>query len=252
MPLTGTRDLATLVRHAPAVPKLEVDRWELPRAQVLQLMFEIHDSAMTSLIPRALHPTIPPTLVMVATRVPESPVGPFVLAEVRVGCRSGARPRAFLARGYCDSAAAIEALGERWGYPLQQAAVTLEKRYDRIRATVDADGRSVLDMSLVNPEPISGNDLQYLPNLNLARVIRDGVESPRLVQVDPDFVFHSSDRGKPQLDAFEADAWELPGAVVNHPVSASFAVTDITMPALRYLVDPAKGPLEAVEKVATG
>lgn len=249
MPLTGTRDLTPLVSLAPTVPSLDVEQWELPGAQILQLMYEIDDSAMTSLIPQALHPTIPPTLLFVVTRVPESPVGPYVLAEVRVGCRSGARPRAFLARGYCDSADAIEALGQRWGYPLRQADVRLAKRYDRVDATVTVEGRTVLDMSLVNPEPISGGDIQYLANLNLARVVRSGVEAPRLIQVDPDYVFHTADRGRPRLNAFDADAWELPGANPYHPVSASFAVADITMPNLRYLVDPAKSPLEAVERI---
>jgi hypothetical protein len=213
------------------MPSLDVDHWDLPKAQILTVMYEMDDDAMTSLIPPALHPTIPPTLVFTVTRVPESPVGPFLLAETRVGCRSGARPRGFLVRGYCDSEAAVRALGERYGYPLQKAVVTLDKRYDRIRAMV------------------SGNDLQYLSNLNLARVPRDGGEALRLVQVDPDYVFHSADRGKPQLTAFDAAAWELAGARPYYPVSASYAVADISMPALRYLVDPDKPPMASVERV---
>ena len=71
----------------------------------------------------------------------------------------------------------------------------------------------------------------------------------RLVQVDPDYVFRSADRGKPQLEAFDAAAWKLEGARTNWPVSASYAVADITMPALRYLVDPVKVPLALVERV---
>lgn len=103
----------------------------------------------------------------------------------------------------------------------------------------------VLDVSLMNPEPVSGNDLQYLSNLNIARVPRDGGKVARLVQIDPDYVFHSADRGAPQLTAFDAAAWELPGARPYYPVSASFAVADVSMPALRYLVDPTKPPCRA-------
>ncbi len=249
MPLVGTRDLSSLGKNATAVALNGSPPWELPRCQILQLMYEIDDSAMTSLIPPALHPTIPPTLVFVITRVPESPVGPFVMAEVRVGARSGARPRGLVLRAYCDSAEAAAALGERWGYPLVVAELALKKYYDHIRGTVTVGGRSVLDMALVNPEPISGNDLQYLATLNLGRVSRDGAEAVRLIQVDPEYVFHSSDRGKPQLSVFEPAAWELEGARPVHPVSASYAVADIAMPALRYLVDPARSPLEAVERV---
>ncbi len=248
MPLTGTRNLSDLAAEAPHLPSLDVDHWDLPKAQILTVMYEMDDDAMLSLIPPALHPTIPPTLVFTVTRVPESPAGSYVLAEVRVGCRSGARPRGFLARGYTDSQQAVDALGARYGYPLKKAAVTLEKRYDRIHAMVETD-RIVLDVALMNPEPVSGNDLQYLSNLNIARVPREGGEKARLVQIDPDYTFHSADRGKPQLRAFDADAWELPGARPYYPVSASFAVADISMPALRYLVDPDKPPLASVERL---
>ena len=252
MPLVGTRDLSSLAAVSPLVPRLlaaEEAQWTFAGAQIFQVMYEIDAVAMTSLIPAALHPTIPPTLVFTVTRVPDGPVGPFVLAEARVGCRSGARPRGFLARGYCDSDEAVRVLGERWGYPLRKAKVTLAKRYDRIEASVETSAGMVLDMTLLNPEPVSGNDLQYLAGLNLARVSRDGVELQRLVQVDPDFLFKSADRGKPHLDAFDATAWELGGARTTHPVSASYAVADIAMPVVRYLVDPAQSPLKAVELV---
>ena len=248
MPLVGTRNLSDLAEQAPHLPSLEVDHWDLPKTQILTVMYELDDDAMLSLIPPALHPTIPPTMIFTVTRVPESPAGPYVLAEVRVGCRSGARPRGFLARGYTDSQAAVDALGARYGYPLKKAAVTLEKRYDRIHAMVETS-KVVLDVSLMNPEPVSGNDLQYLSNLNIARVPRPGGEAPRLVQIDPDYTFHSADRGQPQLQAFDAGAWEFPGARPYYPVSASFAVADVSMPALRYLVDPTKPPLESVERL---
>lgn len=249
MPLTGTRDLSSVLAGSPIVPIAGEEHWELPGAQILQLMYEIDASGMTSLLPPALHPTVPPTLVFTVTRVPESPAGPFVLAQVRVGCRSGARPRGFSAAAYCDSARATEALGRNWGYPLEVANCSLVKRYDRIDGEVATASGTVLSISLMNPEPIGGNDLLYLSTLNAARVERDGVVSGRLVQVDPDYVFRSADRGKPQLEAFRADAWQLPGAQPNWAVSASYAVADITMPALRYLVDPAKPPLASVERL---
>ena len=248
MPLTGTRDLADLAAQAPHLPSLEVDHWDLPKTQILTIMYELDDDAMLSLIPPALHPTIPPTMIFTVTRVPESPAGPYVLAEVRVGCRSGARPRGFLARGYTDSQDAVDALGARYGYPLKKAAVTLEKRYDRIHAMVETQ-KVVLDLSLMNPEPVSGNDLQYLSNLNIARVPREGGEAARLVQIDPEYTFHSADRGQALLQSFDASAWEFPGARPYFPVSASYAVADVSMPALRYLVTPTKPPLESVERL---
>ena len=249
MPLVGTRDLSPILAASAIVPVGKEEHWELPGPQILQLMYEIDDSGMTSLLPPALHPTVPPTLVFTVMRVPDSPAGPFVLAQVRVGCRSGARPRGFSAAAYCDSPRATEALRRNWGYPLEVAECSLVKRYDRIDAEVTTAASTVLKLSLMNPEPIGGNDLLYLSTLNVAKVERDGVVSGRLVQVDPDYVFRSADRGKPQLEAFDAAAWQLEGASTNWPVSASYAVADITMPALRYLVDPVKAPLASVERV---
>lgn len=248
MPLVGTRSPADFAA-GPIVHAPSVERVELPGAGILQLMYEIDSVAMTSLLPPALHPTIPPTLVFTVTNVPESPFGPFLLAEVKVGSRSGARPRGLLVRGYCNSASAIEALSSRWGYPLARADCTFAKRYDRIEGRVSLQGRPILGLSLLNPDPISGNDVQYLANLNVARVVRDSAEIPRLVQVDPDYAFRSADRGRPLLGAFDADAWGLPGATPYYPVSASYCVADIALPEIRYLVDPSKNPLAAVERL---
>lgn len=248
MPLVGTRS-ATDFASGPLVTAPATERWELPGAGILQVMYEIDSQAMTSLLPPALHPTIPPTLVFTVTNVPESPVGPFVLAEVKVGSRSGARPRGLLVRGYCNSTEAIEVLSSRWGYPLGQADCTFAKRYDRIEGTVRVGGRPILELTLLNPDPISGNDVQYLANLNVARMVREGAEVPRLVQVDPDYTFRSADRGKPHLGTFDPGAWGVPGASPSFPVSASCCGADISLPEIRYLADPAKDPLTAVERL---
>ncbi|MEX2080921.1 MAG: acetoacetate decarboxylase family protein [Dehalococcoidia bacterium] len=250
MPLTGTRDLAALAAEAPLVRSLDAESVTLPGAQILQVIYEIDDAATTSLIPMALHPTIPPVVYITVTRAPESPWGAFTLAEVRAGCRSGARPRALLARAYCDSEAAVEVLRNKWGYPVVLGAVTLAKRYDADHATVEtaADG-VVLDVALMNPEAIGPGDVQYISSLHVARILRDGAELTRLIQVDPEYVFHTADRGKPLVSAFRAGAWGLEGALLSWPVSASFTRCDITMPTIRYLVDPAKPVMQSVERI---
>ncbi len=248
MPLVGTRELSAF-ESGPLVTDLSTEKWELAGCGILQLMYEVDGAAVTSLLPPALHPTVPPTVVFTVTNVPDSPAGPFVLAEAKVGCRSGARPRGLSLGAYCNSPEAVKELSSRWGYPLKLAECSLTKRYDRIQGVVESGGSAILDLTLLNPEPISGNDLQYLSVLNAARITRDGSELPRLVQVDPDFVFRSADRGKPMLEAFDGEAFGLAEAKPVFAVSASYAVADISMPVLRYLVDPAKPPLMAVEKL---
>ncbi|OAI41036.1 hypothetical protein AYO38_04760 [bacterium SCGC AG-212-C10] len=249
MPLVGTRDVTPLLAGTALMPDFETEQWELKGVQVLQVLYELRQESMLTLLPPALHPTIPPTLFFTVTIVPDSSVGPFTLAEVRVGCRAAARPRAFLARAYCDSEAASNELRARWGYPISVADVQFRRNYDRVTGIVKVDGATVLDVGLSNPEPISGGDVQYLPSMNLARANRDGQEIVRLVQVDPDWVFHKADRGKPVLTAFDAGAWLVDGADPWYPVSASAVTVDMVMPRIRYLMDPAKPPMQGIETI---
>ncbi|HEY4669432.1 MAG TPA: acetoacetate decarboxylase family protein [Tepidiformaceae bacterium] len=250
MPLVGSRDISQLASESPVMPGLDTEPLELPGAQLLQLLYEIDDSGMTTLIPPALHPTIPPTVFITVMKAPESPWGPFALAEVRIGCRSGARPRALLYRAVCNSAEAAEGLGERWGYPLVMGEVSLERGYDRVHATAATPGDGlVLDATLRNPDPIGNGDLQYISSLHLARVRRDGEDVVRLIQVDPDYAVSKADRGRPELAACRLGAFGLEGAEISYAVSASAATVNITLPALRYLVDPNKPPLHSVERI---
>ncbi len=248
MPLTGTRDLTAIAGSAPLLTSLDTDPWELKGAQHLQLHHELGGDRQ-ALLPPALHPSIPPTLLVNVTHVPDSEVGAFNLATVRVGCRAGARPRGLLVRGYCDSAAATSVLRERWGYPIDLADVWFKPGYARAATSVTVDGEVVLEGELVDPQPITGADVQYMASLNLARVSRDGEEKALLLQVDPDFTFERAQRGRPRLTVFEAEAWNLPGASAAHPISASLTTVDMTLPSLRYLVHPERDPLSAVERL---
>jgi hypothetical protein len=201
---------------------------------------------MQELLPKALHPTIPPIIYFSLHRFPDTPVGPFSLAQARIGCRAGVRPRGFLTRAFVDSPAAAEALAARWGFACSTADVALRRYHDRVAMTVSDGGRHILDAQLVRPEPVSGADVQYVANMNLARV--DG--SPLLVQVDPEFTFHKAERGRPEVSTFDAPAWHAEGARIAYPVSASFSVVDTGFPRIRYVVDPDRPALVGSRKVA--
>ena len=136
MVLTGTRNIAELLERAPLLDNLDAEAWEIAGVELLHLRYEIDDANRESLLPRALHPTIPPTAIFTAARYPDSPVGPFLLAQVRVGCRSAALPRGFLLRAYTDSPAAADALARRWGYACDVGDVKITRFHDRIVATV--------------------------------------------------------------------------------------------------------------------
>ena len=246
MVLIGTRDIASLLEHAPLLDNLDAEAWEIEGVELLHLRYEIDDANREALLPRALHPTIPATAIFTAARYPNSPVGPFMLAQVRIGCRSAALPRGFLLRAYSDSPAAADALARRWGYACGVGDVKIARYHDRIVATVTKDGAEILRASLIDPEPISGGDVQYVANMNLARQA-DG--EPILVQVDPEYKFHRAERGRADIATFDRAAWQAEGVDPVYPIVASFTQCDTGFPAIRFVLDPDKTALEGTRKI---
>lgn len=231
------------------MPDLATEPVELKGAEVLQLMFEIDSVAMLETLPTALHPTIPPTVTFVFYRCTDSPLGDFTLAQVRVGCRAGARPRGYLVGACIDNPDTGEALTRRWGYNCRSAEVSLTREYHRIEGAVRLNGTKILDVTLEDPEPISGGDIQYVANMNLAEVSRGSEKKRLLVQVDPEFVIHKADRGRPVLNTFDAAEWGEPRISPVYPVSASYSRSDIAMPKIRYVCKPDVPSMQGTEKV---
>lgn len=246
MVVTGTRDIASMLEHAPTIDNLDAEAWEIAGVEMLHVRYEIDDANREALLPRALHPTIPATAIFTAARYPDSPVGPFMLAQVRIGCRAAALPRGFLLRAYTDSPAAADALARRWGYACTVGDVKIARYHDRIVATVAKDGVEILRASLVDPEPISGGDVQYVANMNLAR--QAGGE-PLLVQIDPEYRFHRAERGRADIATFDRAAWGAEGVDPVYPIVASFTQCDTGFPAIRFVLDPAKTAVEGTRKI---
>ncbi len=248
MPIAGTLDVAPLLDGSAQMASLEAQPWEIARTEIFQVMFEIDDRAMASLVPPALHPTIPPSMTVTVARYPDSPAGAFVLAQTRIGCRAGVRPRGFLLQSYCDSDAACGEIGSKWGYRCSRADVRLQRYHDRIEASVRLDGAPILQAALIDPEPISGGDVQYVANMNLARLASED-DKPVLVQVDPEFRFHRAERGRPELSLFERNAWHAHGVDPVYPVHATFTTCDTGFPKIRYVMDPSVPALAGTRAV---
>lgn len=246
MPFFGTKDGAALLDGAPNMADLNAAPWEMEKVEILNLIFEINYDKMVDLLPKALHPTIPPIIYFSLHKFKESPVGPFLLAQARIGCRAGVRPRGFLTAAFVDTQAAADALASQWGFTVRVADVALHRYHDRVVMTVSDGGRVMLDASLMRPEPVSGGDVQYVANMNMARVD----DKPLLVQVDPEFTFHKAERGRPAITQFDAAAWNADGVRAVYPVSASFAVADTGFPAIRYVVNPDVPALAGSRKVS--
>jgi hypothetical protein len=237
MPLFGALDVSTVASAMPRMADLDTEAWTLPNAEILQLAWETGLETLP-MLPRAMHPAIPAYVTVTVTRYPESPVGEFLLAQVRVMGRAGAHPRGLVTGAVASSRAAVDELRARWGYPVTLGQVSLARYHDRVAAEVRRDGETVLECALVGPEMISPGDVQYIASVMLAEVPGAGGVQPWIVQVDPDYTLKRAERGRPQASRFAADAWGAGGIVLRHPISASATVCDTDLPRIRFVMDP--------------
>jgi len=253
MPFSGTQDVQAAAARVPLLKGFDTEVWELPGAEILQLTFEVVEGPALELLPPALHPSIPPYAMLSVARYPQSPVGPFALAQVRLVGRAGVRPRGYLLGAYTDSEKAAAELRARWGFTVDLATISLDPRHDRIIGRVQRAGQPILEMDLQAPEQISGADVTYPDGLNLTRATQNGTEKPVLIQVDPEYVFHHAQRGRPHIISFQADAWGGDGKLrCTNPITATFTRCDTDLPKLRFALDPtvpgARGRIRLVER----
>lgn len=232
-PLFGELELATVDDRLPRLHDLDTEAWPLPKAEILQLAWEAPD-ASRALLPRAMHPAIPAYVTILIARYPESPVGPFELAQLRLMARAGAHPRGLVLGAVATTDAAVAALSERWGFPARRGEVTLRRDDDRVAGTVRLAGTTILDVGLGDPETISGGDVQYIHSVTLARV--DG--RPALVQVDPHYTFHKAERGRPSVTRFDTAAWNAGPIRFELPIAATVTTCDTDLPRIRFVMDP--------------
>jgi Acetoacetate decarboxylase (ADC) len=245
--LVGTGDPELLARGAAELTGFATAPEKLLGVESLQIAFEADRAGADELLPPGLHPTRPPVVTWLVQRVPESPWGPFALAQCRIECRSGLRPRGFLRGAVIDNEAARAALAARWGYAAALGAPRLARSYDEIRASVALAGAIVLELALRDPMPLRTADAYYVASVHLAKTPR----GLRLVQVDPDFDVARAERGRPLVLHFDAEAWRCPGLRPSAPVSGSFSIADVTLPSLRYACRPEVPAFLGTERVDT-
>jgi len=251
MPLAGALDVGPLLDQAPEVRLAGDDELRIDDVDILQVIYELGASDVEALVPPALNPTLPPVVSFLVYRAKDSAFGPFSLVQVRLSARAGVRPRAFLVSACCDNPAAAQALATSWGFRMQPAEIQLRRLHHRVECQVIADRRPVLDVALVNPEPISGHDVQYPPGMHLARARDDDGSTPYIVQVESEYEFRRADRGRPGLTTFDAAWWGDERLVPLEPVSASFTACNVTIHPVRYICNPDIPAHEGTVKVGT-
>ena len=237
MPTFGALEVGPVAARLPRMRDLDTEAWELPKAEIVQLSWEVGPRTQ-ELLPKGMHPAIPAYASLWVIRYPESPVGAFALALLRLMGRAGAHPRGFVLGGIASSEAAATALRAQWGLPVAAGQVTFQRSHDRVAVGATRDGAPVLEAALVDPDVISGGDVQYIHSVTLARAPLDGAEAPRLIQVDSHYTFHKAERGRPRCARLDADAFNAPGLVLAHPIAGSVTTCDTDLPRIRFVMDP--------------
>lgn len=233
--LAGTASPDELADRAPTMASFDSGGCNFPDALVFQAMFEIGIDGRQASLPPGLHPTNPPTAVLQAWHCPESPWGPFTLAQARVGCRSGLRPRGMTQGCVVDNQGAAEALRSRWGLPVQLGEVRLDANYHDVTLEVAIGGRSAFAVHAVDPTPLGENDVSYATTVSLARTPR----GLRLVQIDTDLTTRRAERVTLRPPSFDAAVSGVhPSVRLTHPIAASLCRGELDLHPLRYVCVP--------------
>ena len=249
MPLYGTLDITRSPAGLPTLANLDTEAWALPKAETMQLLIEVPRVATDRLLPKAMHPALPSYVGLAVTKYSDSPVGPFNLAMLRLGSRAGAHPRGFLLGAVASTEAAARELRARWGFPVESGEVKFLRRHDRVMGTVKKDGRIILDCALVDPQPVSGTDVQYINWVTAANAPLDGKTQPMLIQVDPKYTFYKAERGKPLIGTFDAAAWNAPDLKLAEPIVGTCCTVDTDLPRIRFVMDPLKPVFQGTRRI---
>ena len=243
----GSLDVAARAKDAPVITALATAPWVLKGVRVLDCRTEIDASAGDALIPPSLRPAMPSFGSIAVSHVPDSPVGPFALAELRVGVRVGAIGGLFLIGAVCDSEPARKALGEHWGIRAIAGEVVLDELYHKVEARVTVAGRTAMHLRLTHRQVLPGTRLNVPSLISLAQL--DGAAI--LTHAPVTIAYAQADAGRQALLAFDGSAF---GAGGNFrpvfPMGATFGVADLTLGAVDLTVDPIKPAEESVKAVA--
>ncbi len=243
MPIYGKLDVEKQASRVPVTSLLADEAWETDDARALTLSYEIDDTRRLDHLPPALHPSIPLYAQLVVRTHGSSPAGAFNLAELRLMSRAGAHYGGYTTGAFASTPEAVEFLREHYGWGARLGEVSLVQRHHGAAATVRADGRTVLEMSLVHPQPITADDLLVTAGFHLARVGPD----LRLIQSEPSYTIKMVQRGKPRLTTIDTEAFGDGGVKLVTPIVATYLQGGFALGPVRYLIDPMLPAVEGTQ-----
>ena len=243
--LTGTAKISELFSDLPTISSFDIEPVTLENVEIVQIQYEISSATVHQLLPPALHPTLPSLGIWTAWSVSNSPWGTFRLVQVRLSCRSGARPRTFLLRAVTDNIRAATDLAKQWGLRAVVDKICFNRRYESASFCVCLHDDCVLDVTAKDPENLTPNDLQFFANMHASNTPK-GI---RMVQFDPQFEVHRAERYTPQLDHFDGRALDLTHFKPVYPVIGFGCNATVHLPKLRFLCRTDVSAFEGSEAV---
>ena len=245
MPIFGTLDVEKLADRVPVTRILADEDWETDDARALTLSYEVDDTRRLELLPPALHPSIPLYAHLVVRTHGSSPAGAFNLAELRLMSRAGAHYGGYTTGAFASTPEAVEFLREHYGWAARLGEISLVQRYHGAEATVRAGGRTVLEMSIAHPQPITADDLLVTAGFHLARVGSD----LRLIQSEPSYTIKTVQRGKPQVTTIDTEAFGDGRVKLVTPIVATYLQGGFALGRVRYLMDPTRPAVEGTQRL---
>ncbi len=229
--LVGTANLEQLAAEAAEVPQFAAQEIACEDVVCLQLTAEMPNAARESVLPPSLHPTVPAALSIQVYAVGNSPWGSFNFATTRISCRSGVRARGFTTRTVVDNPEASAGMRSQLGFPAVIGTVRFRYGYDGASVEVGLDGRDILHIEAIDPEPMGLDDVQYTGTLNLAQTPK----GLRLMQVEAHTQASRVDRLQARLEAFDGAGWGNPLLDPVYVIAASMTRIQLVYPPVRFV-----------------
>jgi hypothetical protein len=243
--LVGSADIDELKKNAGTIPQFSADDIILGDTTCFQLVAEMDNTAREALLPSALHPTIPASMVLQVFNVRTSVWGEFLLALMRVSCRSGVRARGFTLGAMVTTEKAQKGLGHVLGLATKLAVIDMEEAYAETRIRVLFSDTQILEIQALDPEPLSTSDLQFTGTLNLANT-PNGL---RLVQVECIPQLTRVERLQSTFNSFQGEYWGSPLLQPTQVVTSTISRGDFLLPAIRFVCKPDELAFTGTESV---
>ena len=228
------------------IKALAEDRIDIEPAETLTFTFEVLSEPAIAALPAALHPPFPTYCSMVVRRHGDSPFGPFTTAELRLHARATNHYVGYSLGAFTDNEAACAWLRNAYGLPCAVAGtVSLKRRHYGFEAHVAEGGEVLLDAVQATPGFISGADVLYVQNSNLAAL--DGV--PTLIAEEFEYAIREAKRGAATFHALDLAAFGAPTLTLSNHLPSTWTAGSWSYMPVRFTIDPNRPAMGGTRKI---